>query len=180
MRWNLNTDTPIPQEEPAGQNPPDGAVINYYLADNAKGEMTLEIMDAAGKPVRKYSSSDKPYSIPPNNVPPYWLRPQQELSGKAGAHRFLWDMHYTPLEIPPSYPIAAVYQQTMPNPTSPWVLPGTYTVKLTVDGKAYVQKLTVKMDPNVKTPAADLVLQHDLSFESVYGPEEFIIKKAGH
>lgn len=177
VRWNLNTDTPIPQEEPAGQNPPEGAVINYYLADNAKGEMTLEIIDAAGKPVRKYSSLDKPYSIPPNNVPPYWLRPQQELSGRAGAHRFLWDMHYTPLEIPPSYPIAAIYQQTTRNPTSPWVLPGTYTVKLTVDGKVYVQKLTVKMDPNVKTTAADLKLQHDLSFELYVARKNLLAKK---
>ncbi len=177
VRWNLNTDTPIPQEEPAGQNPPEGAVINYYLADNAKGEMTLEIMDAAGKPVRKYSSLDKPYSIPPNNVPSYWLRPQQELSGKAGAHRFLWDMHYTPLEIAPSYPIASVYQQTARKPTSPWVLPGTYTVKLTVDGKMYVQKLTVTMDPNVKTPAADLVLQHDLSFELYMARKNLLLKK---
>lgn len=177
VRWNLNTDTPIPQEEPAGQNPPEGAVINYYLADNAKGEMTLEIYDATGKPVRKYSSLDNPYSIPPNNVPPYWLRPQQELSGKAGAHRFLWDLHYTPLEIPPSYPIAAVYQQTAPNPTSPWVLPGTYTVKLTVDGKVYVQKLTVKMDPNVKTPAADLAMQHDLSFDLYMARKNLLAKK---
>jgi hypothetical protein len=177
VRWNLNTDTPIPQEEPAGQNPPDGAVINYYLAENAKGEISLEVMDAAGKTVRKYSSLEKPYSIPPNNVPSYWLRPQQELSGKAGSHRFLWDLHYTPLEIAPSYPIAAVYQQTAPNPTSPWVLPGTYTVKLTVDGKVYVQKLTVKMDPNVKTPAADLALQHELSFDLYMARKNLLAKK---
>jgi hypothetical protein len=164
VRWNLNTDTPIPQEEPAGQNPPDGAIINYYLGDNIKGEVLLEISDAAGKLVRRFSSMDKPYEVPPNNVPSYWLRPQQIISGKAGAHRFMWDLHYTPLDIPPSYPIAAVYQNTIPIPTSPWVLPGTYTVKLTVNGKVYTQMMTVKMDPNVKISSQDLKLQHDLSY----------------
>jgi len=55
--------------------------------------------------------------------------------------------------------------------------PGTYTVKLTVDGKAYVQKLTVKMDPNVKTPAADLALQHDLSFDLYMARKNLLSKK---
>jgi photosystem II stability/assembly factor-like uncharacterized protein len=177
VRWNLNTDTPIPQEEPAGQNPPDGAIINYYLGDNVKGELVLEISDNAGKLVRRFSSLDKPYSIPSNNVPSYWLRPQQILSEKAGAHRFIWDLHYTPLDIPPSYPIAAVYQNTIPNPSSPWVLPGTYTVKLTAGGKIYIQKMTVKMDPNVKTSAKDLQLQHDLSLALYASRKELSEKK---
>jgi hypothetical protein len=99
IRWNMNTDTPIPQEEPGGQNPPDGAIIDYYLQDKAQ-EVMLEIMDAAGKPIRKYSSNDKPYEIPPLNIPDYWIRPQQLLSADAGSHRFLWDLHYTPLNEP--------------------------------------------------------------------------------
>jgi hypothetical protein len=176
VRWNLNTDTPIPQEEPAGQNPPDGAIINYYLGDNVKGEMVLEISDANGKLVRRFSSLDKPYEVPPNNVPSYWLRPQQMLSAKAGSHRFVWDLHYTPLDIPPAYPIAAVYQNTIPNPTSPWVLPGTYTVKLSVDGKVFMQKMTVKMDPNVKMSAQDLQLQHDLSL-GLYTSRKRLLEK---
>jgi hypothetical protein len=176
VRWNLNTDTPIPQEEPAGQNPPDGAIINYYLAENAKGEIVMEISDANGKIVRRYSSLDKFYEVPPNNVPPYWLRPQQFLSGKAGSHRFVWDLHYTPLDIPPSYPIAAVYQNTIPYPSSPWVLPGTYTVKLMVDGKSLTQKMTVKMDPNVKTSIQDLQIQHDLSY-GLYTSRQNLLEK---
>jgi photosystem II stability/assembly factor-like uncharacterized protein len=176
IRWNLNTDTPIPQEEPAGQNPPDGAIINYYLGENVKGEVVLEISDANGKLVRRFSSLDKPYEIPSNNVPSYWLRPQQILSGKAGSHRFLWDLHHTPLDIPPSYPIAAVYQNTVPNTTSPWVLPGTYTVKLTVDGKEYIQKMLVTMDPNVKTPVQDLQLQYDLSY-GLYSSRKSLLEK---
>lgn len=163
VRWNMNTDTPIPQEEPGGQNPPDGAIINYYLAEKAQGEVTLEIVDAAGKSVRRYSSLDKPYEIPEVNIPLYWIRPQQLLSGEAGSHRFLWDMHYTPIDEPVSFPMTAIYQNTAPEKNSPWVLPGTYTVKLTVNGKTITQPLIVKMDPRVTTSVAGLQQQHRLS-----------------
>lgn len=162
IRWNMNTDTPMPQEEPGGQNPPDGAIINYYLSEKAAA-VTLEITDAAGRPVCKYSSNDKPYEIPAVNIPLYWIRPQQMLSAEAGSHRFLWDLHYNPLSEPVSFPMTAVYENTAPGANSPWVLPGNYTVKLTVNGKTYTQPLTVKMDPRVKTSMADLQKQQALS-----------------
>jgi photosystem II stability/assembly factor-like uncharacterized protein len=168
VRWNMNTDTPLPQEEPAGQNPPDGAVINYYLKENAK-EVLLTITDSKGKLIRNYSSHDTMYKIPPVNIPLYWIRPQQILSATAGSHRFLWDMHYTPLNLPSSYPIAAIYKNTAPNETSPWIMPGTYTVKLTIDGKVFTQSLVVKIDPRVKTSTADLQKQHDLSVQCYEG-----------
>ncbi len=163
VRWNMNTDTPLPQEEPAGQNPPDGAVIDYYLRENANSEVTLEITDAKGNLVRKFSSNDKPYEIPPINIPLYWIRPQQILSADAGAHRFMWDMHYTPIKAPASFPISAIYKNTDPVQLSPWVMPGIYTVKFTVNGTSFTQPLTVKMDPRVKTSMKDLQIQHDLS-----------------
>lgn len=163
VRWSMYPDTPLPQEEPAGENPPDGAVIDYYLSDNANGEVTLEIADAKGTIVRKYSSNDTMYKIPDVNIPLYWIRPQQLLSAEKGHHRFLWDMKYAPLNVPPSYPISAIYKNTEPEATSPWVLPGTYTVKLTVKGKTYSQSFNVRMDPRVKTPAKDLITQHDLA-----------------
>jgi hypothetical protein len=169
IRWNMNTDTPIPQEEPGGQNPPDGAVIDYYLSADAESEVTIEIVDASGRSIRKYSSNDKPYAIPPSNVPDYWVRPQQILSNAAGSHRFLWDMHYTPLDEPVSFPMTAIYLNTAPEKTSPWVLPGNYSVKLTVNGKTYTQPLTVKMDPRVKTTVADLQKQHALSLTCYEG-----------
>ena len=171
VRWNLNTDTPLPQEEPAGKNPPDGAIIDYYLKDKSNSEVTLDIRDARGMTVRHFSSKDTMYKIPDVNIPLYWIRPQQILSGEAGSHRFVWDMHYKPLNIPASYPISAIYGDTPPNPTSPWLMPGTYTVKLTVDGKLYTQLLEIKMDPRVKTSIADLQQQHDLSVE-LYLDEE--------
>ncbi|MEP7255041.1 MAG: hypothetical protein ABI666_04650 [Ferruginibacter sp.] len=171
VRWSMYSDTPVPQEEPAGQNPPDGAIINYYLSSNANN-IQLEILDSKGTVIRKYASTDTLYKIPANNVPSYWVRPQQILSGTAGSHRFMWDMHYQPLNVPPAYPISAIYMNTAPDPTSPWVLPGVYTARLTVGarpddpvgrGKIYNQSFTVRMDPRVKTSLKDLQLQHDLS-----------------
>jgi photosystem II stability/assembly factor-like uncharacterized protein len=171
VRWSMYPDTPVPPDEPAGQNPPDGAIINYYLGSNA-ANVQLEIIDNKGNVIRTYASTDTLYTIPDNNVPPYWIRPQQILSGKAGAHRFMWDMHYQPLNVPPSYPISATPLNTAPDPTSPWVMPGIYTARLTVDagpngeagrGKIYNQSFTVKMDPRVKTSVKDLTVQHDLS-----------------
>ena len=163
VRWNMNTDTPLPQEEPAGQNPPDGAIIDYYLKNDATSVISLEVYDAAGKLVRTYKSNDQPYPIPPVNIPLYWIRPQEILSAAQGAHRFTWDMHTQPLNMPPAYAIAAIFGQTAPNPTSPWVMPGAYTVKLTVDGKSYAQPLVIKMDPRVKTSVVELKKQFDLS-----------------
>lgn len=162
VRWSMNTDTPIPQEEPAGQNPPDGAVIDYFLKQNAK-EVTLEITDTKGKLIRRFSSNDTMYKVPPVDIPLYWIRPQNILSSEKGSHRFLWDMHYTPFNQPPSFPMTAVYENTPPSQSAPWVMPGNYIVKLTVDGKTLSQSFTVRMDPRVKTSFADLQKQHDLS-----------------
>jgi photosystem II stability/assembly factor-like uncharacterized protein len=163
VRYSLYTDTPITQEEAAGQNPPDGAMIDYFLKEKAQGEVVMEIFDGLRKPVRRFSSNDKPYEIPDLNIPLYWIRPQQMLSGEAGSHRFLWDFHYKPLNLPPTYPISAVYQNTAPDPTSPWAMVGNYTVKLTVNGKTYSQNFALKIDPRVATPIEKLQQQHDLS-----------------
>ena len=162
VRWNMYPDTPVPQEEPSGQNPPDGAVINYYLNDNVNS-ISLEILDGKNNVVRRYSSADTMYKIGNVNIPHYWIRPQQILSPAAGSHRFMWDMHYTPLNVPPAYPISATYMNTAPQATSPWVMPGMYTAKLTVNGKINTQVFEVKMDPRVKTGVKDLQQQHDLS-----------------
>lgn len=163
VRWSTYSDTPITQEEPQGQNPPDGAIINYYLKEKTKTPVILEIFDVSGKSVRRFSSEDKPYDVPDLNIPLYWIRPQQILSADAGSHRFMWDLHYAPLNLPPVYPISAVYQNTAPDFTSPWVMAGVFTAKLTVNGKTYSHYFTVKMDPRVKTSPIDLKTQHDLS-----------------
>jgi hypothetical protein len=172
IRFSHYTDTPVPQEEPAGQNPPDGAIIDYWLKDKTTGEVKLEIIDASGKLIRAFSSLDQPYSIPDLNIPLYWIRPQQILSNEAGSHRFLWDFHYKPLDVPPSFPISAVYQNTAPDATAPWALPGVYTAKLTANGKIFTENFTLKMDPRVKTSAEKLKQQHDLSLVCYEGRQK--------
>jgi len=163
IRWSMYPDTPLPQEEPAGQNPPDGAVIDIYLKEKVNSEITLDIIDDKGKIVRHFSSNDTLYKIPPVNIPLYWIRPQQILSTKAGSQRFLWDLRYEPLDVPPSYPISAIYGNTAPAPTSPWAMPGNYTVRLTVNGQTISQPFSLRMDPRVKTSLSDLQKQYDLS-----------------
>ena len=166
VRANLNTDTPLPPDEPAGENPPDGAMIDYFLSKDASGPVTIEIKDGKGQLVRKYSSADKPVEANPKRlkIPSYWIRPLQSVSTKAGMRRFLWDMHYTPVpNVEPEFPMTATYRNTAPRATSPWVAPGDYTVTLTVNGKTFTQPLTVAMDPRVKASAADLQEQFDFS-----------------
>ena len=172
VRWDMWPDTPLPGDEPGGENPPDGALIDYYLKEAASGPVTLDILDAAGKTIRHFSSSDTLYTVPDVNIPPYWIRPQQILSAQAGPHRMIWDLHYQPLNVPAEYPISAVYANTAPTATSPWVMPGTYTVKLKANGKEYTQSLTIKMDPRVKTATAELQQQHDLAVKAYKGRED--------
>jgi photosystem II stability/assembly factor-like uncharacterized protein len=165
VRWNMNTDTPLPPDEPAGENPPDGAMIDYYIGASTSNPVTLEIKDKAGNVVRRYSSAD-PVAMPDPAlaIPLYWLRRPQKLAGEPGMHRFLWDLHYDPVPgQPPQYPIAAIYGNTVPESNSPWAMPGVYTVVLTVAGKSYQQSLTVMMDPRVKTSLGDLAEQFKLS-----------------
>jgi hypothetical protein len=163
VRFSQNTDTPLPPDEPAGENPPDGAIINYYLADHATGSIVLEIKDAQGNLVRRYSSDDPvPPPDPKLNIPTYWVRPPQKLETTAGFHRFLWDLHYPPVEgVHLDYPMTAVYAKTPPEATSPWAVPGDYTVTLTARGQSFAQPLTVRMDPRVKASREDLAAQHD-------------------
>ena len=165
VRWDMNTDTPLPPDEPAGQNPPDGAIIDYGLGSAATGAVTLDVVDSAGAIVRHYSSADPVAPVDPMlAIPKYWVRPAQALSAEPGMHRFLWDLRYSPLSrAQAEYPMQAVFENTAPAPSSPWVLPGNYTVKLTVDGKTYTQPLSVKMDPRVRTPQAGLFEQFTLS-----------------
>ncbi|HKP38079.1 MAG TPA: hypothetical protein VJT71_14575, partial [Pyrinomonadaceae bacterium] len=167
VHWNNNTDTPLPPDEATAPNPPEGAMIDYYLGPNTSGPVTLEIKDQSGRTVRRYSSADPvPTPDPGLAIPRYWLRPPQKLSNEPGMHRFFWDMRYTPVSrVAPQYPIAAIYMNTAPAPTSPWVMPGKYSVVLTVGGKSYSQTLAVAMDPRVKTSLADLEEQSRLSHQ---------------
>ncbi|HZH81056.1 MAG TPA: hypothetical protein VFD68_07115, partial [Gemmatimonadales bacterium] len=161
-RWNENTDTPLPIDEPAGRNPPDGALFDYYLARPAIGPIVLEILDARGAVVRRFSSDDTAPEPPDSgvNIPPWWIRPAQRLGTDSGMHRVVWDLHGPP---PPvlrhDYPIAAVLHDTPREPRGLWVLPGRYVVRLTVGGRSYTEPLSVRMDPRVRLAPGALVRQ---------------------
>jgi photosystem II stability/assembly factor-like uncharacterized protein len=172
VQRDVNTDTPLPPEEPAGQNPPDGAIINYYLKSDADGPVVLEIFDRAGKLVRRYSSDDRaePLNEKEINVPLYWIRPPRNPSAKAGMQRFVWDLHYPePKAENHDYPISAIYMDTPRSPLGPVVMPGEYTVKLTVNDRTYTKPLYVELDPRVKTPREGLQQQFTLSIETADG-----------
>ena len=167
VRRNNNTDTPLPPEEPAGQNPPDGAMIDYWLGETgSSGPVTLEIFDAySGKLVRHFSSADKPEPVNAKdfNVPMYWVRPARTLSARSGMHRFIWDLTYpAPDVLTRDFPISAIYHDTPLYPLGATVLPGQYKIVLTIGGRNYTQMLDIRMDPRVKTSPGDLRRQFEL------------------
>jgi hypothetical protein len=154
-----NTDTPLPPDEPAAANPPDGAILDYYLPA-AANSVTLEILDAQGKLVWRFSSTDQhgptQEELQKQLIPLYWVRKPRQLSTAAGMHRWVWDLHYpAPTAMRHDYPSAAIPHDTPRYPLGPTVLPADYTVRLTVDGKPFTAPLKVKIDPRIKTvPAA--------------------------
>jgi photosystem II stability/assembly factor-like uncharacterized protein len=139
----------------AGENPPAGAVIDYYLkAEPPKGEaVTLEILDGKGEVVRSYSSL-KPiaYTEPGEGGLQAEPKPPKTLPAKAGMNRFVWDLHYNQAS---SVPGLYVWDWKA-GIQGPLALPGTYQVKLTAEGKTLTAPLEVNMDPRVKTTKADL------------------------
>ena len=159
VRWDGWTDTPLPPDEPAGENPPDGAVIDYVVGAGVSGPVTLEVLDARGRLVRRFSSTDSAPALEPGlNIPEYWIRPFQPLAAAPGAHRFVWDLHYPDLAVSQhDYPISAIYRNTPREPRGPWALPGLYTLRLTAGGERLTAPLVVKMDPRV--PTTPLVLR---------------------
>ena len=165
VRRDEYTDTPMPPDEPAGENPPDGAVIDYALPGEVRGAVTLEILDAQGKLLRRYASSDpvRPTAetLRTQLIPRVWPLLSGPLPATAGMHRWVWDLRAAaPAATHYEYPISAVPHRTPLTPQGPLVLPGVYTVRLTVDGHSESQPLTVKMDPRVHTAAADLQALH--------------------
>ena len=168
VRWNRNTDTPLPPDEPAAPNPPDGVVISYLLGPQTPGPVTLEFLEtASGRILRRFSSDDPPDApLPMANVADTWIRPPQRLSAAPGLHRFVWNLRFAPPAADEfEYPMTAVPRNTPKAPEGMWIMPGTYQIRLTAGGRVYRQAVAVRMDPRVKTPTADLALQFRLSQE---------------
>ena len=185
IRLATNDPTPWPPELPAGENPPNGAIIDYYLSSSVSGPVTIDILDASGKVVRTYTSElkrdpdpgvdraayDKVCKANPESpdcdVPLYWPSRIKSMPTSAGMHRISWNMRYQPLATERGAVDAtgAVPNRSSPSPSSPWAPPGQYTVRLTVAGKSYTQPLTVRLDPRVKTSPSALAENTKLSLE---------------
>jgi photosystem II stability/assembly factor-like uncharacterized protein len=166
VRRNVNGDTPFPPEVPHAANPPLGAIIYYYLGTRPSGDITLDIMDAAGKVVRHMSSAPiPPLPDAPPPVPNFWLEKPKPMPTEVGTNRINWNIRY---DNPPAFThnfaqvMGAMTEDTPYSPEGPLALPGVYTLKLTVNGKSYTQTLTVKNDPRSPATAADLRAQHEL------------------
>jgi photosystem II stability/assembly factor-like uncharacterized protein len=136
------TGTPLPKEEPAADNPPFGARIDYLLDSASTAPVQLTIRDSAGHLVRRYSSDDAPakQDVATAGTAPEWFTTPSTLSTQAGLHRFLWPLRYP---APPALANGDAYAD------GAWAPPGRYTVALTVDGRAYTQPLTIAPDPRV-------------------------------
>jgi len=156
MRSASDQGTPVPMDESLAANPPEGAVLDYYLRNKASSPVQLEIFDSEGKLVRRFASDDVLRKTNPNDVPIQveWIRDPKPLLAGAGMHRFVWDLHY---------PLPKGVRSSFWGPTGPLAVPGEYTVKLTANGKSSTQPLAIKLDPRVKTPQDALVWQFELA-----------------
>jgi photosystem II stability/assembly factor-like uncharacterized protein len=177
VRWDNHEETPLSPEFPGSQNPPDGAILYYYLKDGAKSEITLDLLDSKGNRIRHYSSKPPAPNGLVGNAPDYWFAPLSLLSTAPGLHRFVWDVRAEdPLTLTYGYfggkldyveytlPDHSVPGQT-PRQQPPGALlpPGAYEGVLTVDGKQYRQKIDLVLDPRVHASASDLIEQWNLA-----------------
>jgi len=139
--------TPKPRDEALAENAPYGALIDYYLKAAATGPVTLEILDPSGELIRRYSSDDKSPPVNPDalNIPAFWIRRTEPLSTAAGMHRWIWDLRPQPAGEGGRRGGGGGFARGGESR----VLPGAYSVKLSVGGKSYTQPLVVKPDPRL-------------------------------
>ncbi|MCC6348215.1 MAG: hypothetical protein IT347_01315 [Candidatus Eisenbacteria bacterium] len=166
MRASENRDTPPPPETPLGENPPTGAVLDYWLAPGTEGPVTLTVEDAAGRIVRRFRSDAKPESL---GARAYfeqdWIGTASRPPAGPGMHRFVWNLQFPrPAVRSFRYSIAAVRTRGTPIlPGGAFVLPGRYRVTLEAGGRRVSQPLEVRLDPRLSVPMAGLEEQLALS-----------------
>lgn len=145
--------TPIPPEEPTAENPPAGAVIDYFLK-SAASNVKLEIFDAQQNLVQRLSSEDRhSEKHAPLPIAERWFPKPEALSTSPGTHRFLWNLSWGSSGEPR-------LDEDDSTPSGPTVVPGTYELRLTVDGRTQTQPLKITMDP--RSPATAETLQQQL------------------
>ena len=157
LRRNTGQDTPFPPEVPHGLNPPLGP-IDYYLSHTPTGVVSMEISDSRGRVIAHMSSAPIPPSNdPPPPVPDFWVEKPAPMPTSVGLNRVNWNLRFDdPAASFHSYEINANPGETPASPEGPLVAPGVYTIKLTVEGKTYSQRLTVRNDPRSPASSSDL------------------------
>jgi len=159
LRFNQNKDTPLPPEEPTGENPPAGAVVDYILPAGFEGVVRIDFLTEDGTVLRSFDSERVPERADARvYVAETWLVDPQPLGNTPGHHRFVWDLRLPP---PPTlhsqYSIAAVPERETPIlPQGPFVLPGRYVVRLDAGGAVVERPLQVVMDPRVQVSQEEL------------------------
>jgi photosystem II stability/assembly factor-like uncharacterized protein len=139
-----------------GQNPPPGAVIYYSVKEAPKGETVIEILDASGNVIRKYSSNKTQNLDEP--LDPEDKKPEKEIKPEAGLNRFLWDLRYQGASHVPDYYLFEYRDGSR----GPMAMPGKYQVRLTIDGKSQTVPMELKLDSRVNVSQADLQKEFDL------------------
>ena len=143
-----------------GQNPPSGAVIYYYSKSKPAGEVTLEVLDASGKSINKFTSRasavQAPAGPPSGDEQGFGGGGPRRLPAEAGLNRFVWDLRYPDAT---RFPGLIMWSGSTSGPRAAL---GTYQVKLTVDGKSLTQSFEIKKDPRLETTQADFARQLDL------------------
>jgi len=164
MHRSTWSDTPIPPDEPLAENPPAGAILEFFLPRDARAPVVLEVLDGSGAVVRRFRSDDAPQpsaeELARELIPQYWIKPPRVLPARAGMHRWIWDLRYAaPLAVVRGFPISAVPHATPRQPEGPLAVPGNYRVRLTYDGQRLEAPLTLKPDPRVAATAEALAQQ---------------------
>jgi len=178
-RINSNWDQPFSVEMPHALNPPYGASVDYYLSQKPSGPIQLQVFDSRNNLVRTITSTPPP-PVEGQAYPRYWLASPESLalSTDVGMNRFTWDLQY---DDPPAFQhdlenqMNMVAGETTAGPHGPQVIPGVYTLKLTVDGKVYTREVTVMNDPRVgESPKvmAELRSQNDLTMLAYHGMQQ--------
>lgn len=152
--------TPLPPEEPAAKNPPEGAMFDYVLKSTAK-EITLEISDAKGRLVRRVRSGAALPAHPPLPIAERWFSKPATLDVTSGMHRYVWDLRWRAS----GEGELADDDDAYGAPAGPRVAPGAYGVKLTVDGRSFTRSLQVAMDPRAQVTTAQLEEQQRMALE---------------
>jgi photosystem II stability/assembly factor-like uncharacterized protein len=156
VAYRMQNPDEVPKPIVVGQNPPAGAVIDFFVKDAPKGETTIEILDSQNQIIRKFSSLKT--ETPDEPLDPDDKKPEKEVKVEAGLNRFVWNLRYENANRVPGYYL----WEYNGGARGPIALPGKYQVRLTVDGKSQTAPFELKLDPRVHVSHEELEKQFGL------------------